>query len=76
MRSTKIETSNNETEKTKTEIKEEIKNKEFLSVKDVCYLLGASRPTVYRLINSGRIKVLKLSTKKTIIKRSEIDRLF
>ena len=75
-REAKIEQSQIETGIIRSLPLEQIKAKEFLSVRDLCILLGASRPTVYRLINSGRLMALKLSTKKTIIKRTDIDKLF
>lgn len=53
----------------------EIKHKEFLSIAETCKLLGASRMTIYRQIKAGQIKAAKLG-KRTIIKRSEIDKLF
>ena len=37
--------------------------------------MGASRWTVYRLIENGKLKVAKLQ-RRTIIRRSEIDNLF
>jgi len=75
-RGDKIEKSDAETTKIKSFPIEQIKAKEFLSVRDICVLLGASRPTVYRLINSGKLTAFKISTKKTIIKRTDIDKLF
>ena len=52
-----------------------IKEKEFLSIKEVCMLLGASRWTVYRMIDSGQVKAVKIGW-KTIIERNEINKLF
>ncbi len=52
-----------------------IKDKEFLSIEETCTLLGASRMTIYRQIKQGNIKAAKLG-RRTIIKRSEIDKLF
>ena len=49
--------------------------KEFLSIDETCQLLGASRWTIYRMINKGGLKVGKLGS-RTIIKREEIDNLF
>ena len=48
----------------------------FLTVKDVAKLLNSSLPTVYRLINKGMINGVNLAQRKTIIKRSEIDKFF
>ncbi|WP_372772496.1 helix-turn-helix domain-containing protein [Mangrovibacterium sp.] len=49
--------------------------KEFLSIKDAANLIGASRWTIQRLISSNKIKVTKIG-RRTIISRSEIDKLF
>ncbi|MDA3928879.1 MAG: helix-turn-helix domain-containing protein [Prolixibacteraceae bacterium] len=53
---------------------EVIKQKEFLSIKDAYTLLGISERTFYRLMKIGTIKTIKIGG-RTIIKRSEIDRL-
>ncbi len=76
IRAQKIETSNKEIKQAKAQPLEEIKAKEFLTVKDVAKLLNSSLPTVYRLINMGTIKGVNLAQRKTIIKRSEIDKFF
>lgn len=55
---------------------EVLKIKEFLSVRDVATLLNCSVRTTYRLIEQGSIKAVNLSQRKTLIKRSEIDKLF
>jgi excisionase family DNA binding protein len=52
-----------------------VKEKEFLSVEDTCQLIGASRWTIYRLIADNKISATKIGS-RTIIKRSEIDKLF
>ena len=75
-RTAKIERSNQQTIRIKTKPMEDLKVKEFLSVREVAKLIGSSRQMVYDLINSGRIKAVNLKIKKTIIPRSEIDRLF
>jgi excisionase family DNA binding protein len=53
-----------------------LKAKEFLTVRDVATLLNSSRQTVYNLINAGTIRASNIKIKKTLIKRSEIERLF
>ena len=52
-----------------------VKQKDFLSVEETCQLVGASRWTIYRLIDNGLLKAGKLG-RRTIIKRTEIDNLF
>lgn len=54
---------------------EKIKDKEFLNINEACVLIGASRMTLYRQIKLGNIQVGKLG-RRTIIKRSEIEKLF
>ena len=47
---------------------------ELLDVQDVCQMLGIGRTTFYNFINTGRLKGIKLSRRKTKIMRLEIDR--
>ena len=54
---------------------EVIKQKEFLTIKDTHKLLGISERTFYRLMKNGTIPFKKLGS-RTIIKRTEIDKLF
>lgn len=72
----KIEASNNQTQAIVANPLTEIKAKEFLTVRDTAKLLSCSIRTAYRLIENGNIKAVNLSQRKTIIKRSEIDKLF
>lgn len=75
-RAVKIEMSHAETKAVKAKPIEEIKAKEFLTVKDISKLLSCSIRTAYYLIEKGNIKAVNLSQRKTLIKRSEIDKLF
>ena len=70
----KIGRSDEETRKTISKPIEELNAREFLSVADACQLLGISRWTLWRAIKEERLKVGKVG-RRTIIKRSEIDRL-
>ncbi|MDQ3049376.1 MAG: helix-turn-helix domain-containing protein [Bacteroidota bacterium] len=72
----KVESSNIETFKIKTRPIEELKAKEFLTVRDAASLLNCSIRTVYYYIQSGDIKALNLGQRITRVKRSEIDKLF
>jgi excisionase family DNA binding protein len=76
IKAVKVEKSNTETQAILSRPMEEIKAKEFLTVKDVTTLLSCSRQTVYKLIKSNTVKAVNISLKKTLIKRSEIDKLF
>lgn len=60
----------------KTQNIETIKAKEFLTVRDVSILLNCSIRTAYYLIANGTIKSVNISQRKTLIKRTEIDKLF
>lgn len=75
-RAAKIETAKAETERTKNRPVQVLKEKEFLTVTQVSKLLNCSRQNVYKLINTGRLKATNLLLKKTIVKRSDIDKLF
>ncbi|HMQ06050.1 MAG TPA: helix-turn-helix domain-containing protein [Saprospiraceae bacterium] len=74
VRTEKIKKSNTETSKIKSQPFEELKTKEYLSIKETCKLIGISRRTVYRLIEQGKLKIYKVNT-RTIIKRIEINNL-
>lgn len=74
LKASKIKSSNKETHRIKTEPIEAVKAKEFLSINDVCKLIGISRRTVYRLIEQGNLKKIKVGT-RTILKRAELDKL-
>lgn len=54
---------------------EAIKHKDFLSIKEAHNLIGLSERTFYRLMKDGTVQATRLG-KRTIIKRSEIDKLF
>lgn len=72
----KIGVSNAETQHIKIRPIEELKVKEFLTVRDVATLLSCSLRTAYRLIKQGNIKAVNIAQRKTLIRRSEIDKLF
>ncbi|MFL5739313.1 MAG: helix-turn-helix domain-containing protein [Flavisolibacter sp.] len=75
-RTAKIEVAKAETERIKSKPVQELKEKEFLTVTQVSKLLNCSRQNVYKLINNGKLKATNLLLKKTIVKRSDIDKLF
>lgn len=52
-----------------------INDKQFLSIQEATLLLGISERTFFRLLKSGTIPAVRLG-KRTIIKRSEIDKIF
>ncbi len=72
----KIETSNKQTQQIKNQPLEELKTKEFLTVREVARLLNCSVRSTYYYIESGTIKAVNLGQRITRIKRSEIDKLF
>lgn len=48
--------------------------KYMLTVQETAKILGVSVHTVYRLINSGDLSVVKISQRRTVIKVEEIER--
>jgi excisionase family DNA binding protein len=72
----KIETSNEQTQRIKNQPIEDLKAKEFLTVTQVSKLIGCSRQNVYKLINIGKLRATNILLKKTIVKRSDLDKLF
>ncbi|MFY0673964.1 MAG: helix-turn-helix domain-containing protein [Bacteroidia bacterium] len=52
-----------------------LQQKEFLSIKETCGLLGMSRMTLYRQIKSGHITAAQMG-RRVIISRCEIEKLF
>jgi len=72
----KIERSNTETTRIKTKPIEELKAKEFLTVREVAQLLNCSVRSAYYYIESGTISAVNLGQRMTRVKRSEIDKLF
>ncbi|MBU0696418.1 MAG: helix-turn-helix domain-containing protein [Bacteroidetes bacterium] len=76
LKADKIEESNIQTQELKKVDLEPIKAKEFLTIPDVAKLLNCSLRTAYRIVNSGRIKSVNISERKTLVRRSDIDSLF
>lgn len=76
LRALKVEVSNKETQQIKSKPIEELKAKEFLTVREVARLLNCSVRSVYYYIESGTIKAVNLGQRITRVKRSEIDKLF
>ena len=75
-RAGKVEQSNKETKRIKNQPIEELKAREFLTVTQVSKLIGCSRQNVYNLINTGKLKATNILLKKTIVQRSDLDKLF
>lgn len=74
-RAEKIEIAQAETIKAKSQPIQQLNELEFLTVTQVSKLIGCSRQNVYKLINTGKLAAKNILIKKTIIKRSEIDKL-
>jgi excisionase family DNA binding protein len=70
----KIDASNNQTQRIKNQPIEELKAKAFLSISDTCKLIGISRRTVYRMIERGELITGKAG-KRTIIRRTDLEQL-
>lgn len=75
-RAEKVQKSNVETKQLKTQSIDELKAKEFLTVREVALLLNCSVRSAYYYIDSGTIKAVNLGQRITRVKRSEIDKLF
>jgi excisionase family DNA binding protein len=75
-RTEKVERTNRETKRIKSQPIEDLKTKEFLTVTQVSKLIGCSRQNVYKLINTGKLKATNILEKKTIVKRSDLDKIF
>lgn len=76
VRAGKVEQSNRQTQQIKTQSIEELKAKEFLTVREVARLLNCSVRSAYYYIENGTIKAVNLGQRITRVKRSEIDKLF
>lgn len=76
VRAGKVEQSNKQTQQIITQPIEELKAKEFLTVREVARLLNCSVRSAYYYIESGTIKAVNLGQRITRVKRSEIDKLF
>ena len=53
-----------------------IRDKDFLTVRDVSGLFNCSTKTIYALIRKGVLKATNLNVRKTLIKRTNIEKLF
>ena len=71
-RNEKIELSDTETKQIIQQPIEYLKAKEFLSINEVCQLLGISKRTVYRLIEQGNLNKIKIGS-RSLIKRSALN---
>lgn len=74
-RNANIERNNEQVRIIKSVPIEELKAKEFLTVKETATLLNCSRKTVNRAINLGRLTAVNIGIKTTRIKRTDIETL-
>ena len=75
-RKERISRSDIETIKVKHQHIEDIKAKEFLTVKETAVLLNCSIRSVYYYIENGNIKATNIGRRITRVKRSELNKLF
>lgn len=73
VRNAKIEISNEQVRRIKGISIEDLKAKEFLTVKETAKLLNCSRQTVNRAINMGRLTAVNFGIKSTRVKLSDLD---
>lgn len=76
LRERKIKASENQVKQTIASGEAKQVSAEFLSVREASRLLGICTKTIYNIVYSGRIKAVRLSERKIMIKRSEIDKIF
>lgn len=75
-RAEKVQKSNAETKRIKLQPVEDLKAKEFLTVREVAQLLNCSVRSAYYYIECGTINAINLGQRITRVKRSDIDKLF
>ena len=55
--------------------KEALRDKDFLSISEAAKLLGVSRPTIYKKIEQGQIKTIRVSARSVRIAREDLEAL-
>ena len=55
---------------------EEVKKKEFLSLNDTAVLMGISKRCVYDLIHAGVLQAFRLTSRLTIVRKTDIEKMF
>lgn len=75
LKAVKIEKSNIETHVVRNKPVLDLKAKEYMSISEVCLLIGISRSTLYRIIERQELNIGKFG-KRTIIRRVDIDLMF
>lgn len=76
VRDLKMKVSDLEVKQTAALIEVKQEPAEFLTVKEASKLLNICTRTIYNIIYSGKIKAVRLSDRKIIIKRTEVDKIF
>jgi excisionase family DNA binding protein len=76
IKNAKIKVSNKETQSVKSYSLDKLKDREFLTVTQASKIIGCSRQNIYKMIKSNKLFATNILEKKTIIKRTEIDKLF
>ncbi|MEO7215481.1 helix-turn-helix domain-containing protein [Mucilaginibacter sp.] len=72
----KVKASNAETKTVREKPMIEILSKEILTVRDAAKLLRCSVRTIYNLVGRGTLNGIRFSERKTLLRRSDIDRFF
>ncbi len=55
---------------------EEVGSKEFLSLQDASVLFGITKRSVYNLIYNGVLQAFKLSSRMTLVRKADIEKMF
>ncbi|MCC8060278.1 MAG: helix-turn-helix domain-containing protein [Clostridiales bacterium] len=51
-----------------------VSNPEYVTIMDLQDILCVSRKTAYKIAASGAIPIYRISPRKTLLKRSDVDR--
>ncbi|MCT2561758.1 helix-turn-helix domain-containing protein [Chryseobacterium herbae] len=72
----KIRASNVETQKIRDKPLDDIRSKDYLTVREVALLLACAPRTVYVMIESGRLRAVNLSERKIRIHKKDVEGIF
>jgi hypothetical protein len=75
LREQKVGKSNDETFLIKAKPIDDLKAKEYLSIADVCKLIGVSRTTFWRVSKAKSLPILQFGGRKIIAKK-DLDKIF
>ena len=62
-------------EEIKEQNRQSLLTQEFLSLTNAAALLGISRPSIYKIINNGELKTIRVSERIVRVKKSDLEKL-